>query len=292
MSETSTVTFSTPTSPTSLPSQTPAPEQKNESSPPRIEQSDKSPSGSALSPKFAALARKEREILRARESMRAKEYQIAQKEKEYREFQRIKENAKLNPIEGIKALGLSYEDITKYYLNGEKPTADAQIQSVQEQVQKYIQSQEQKEKIRLQREAQATEQQYAQVIDSFKGQISQFVDQNKDTYELTHLYEGQELVYDTIAQHFERTQKIMSTQEAASLVEEYLESEYERAMSAKKFMNKYKRIDTPPKNEEVKGGFQPSKTLNNQMASSAAPSMLSAKNEHDRIQRALAALNK
>lgn len=245
-----------------------------------------------LSPKFAALARKEREILRAKEAMRAREYKLAQQEKEYQQYLQSKQNAKQNPIEALKALGLTYQEITDYMLNGEKPTAETQIQSVQQQMQKYIEQQEMKEKQRLEQEAQAVQQQHAEIIHSFKGQINSFVDQNKDAYELTHLYGAQDLIYDTIAQHFEATQQIMDTKQAAQLVEEYLESEYEKAMNTKKISSRFKRAEEPKKEQvNVNSGFQ-SKTLNNGMVSSAAPSLLSPKTENDRIQRALAALNK
>lgn len=246
-----------------------------------------------MSSKFAALAKKERMARMSQQRSRSMEANLAEREKKIAERERLwDEEFKLSPLEAIKKRGYSYEDLTKAALNDGRFEPATEIKSVKEEIHRLRQEQEDREKKSIEAQKQAELHHEQQIVESFKTNISKTIEEKKDTYELTHLYEASELVYQTIEEHFERTKsagspKIMSVDEACELVEQYLEAEVERmAKTSKKFQTKY----GVPKAEEQKGGGKSSVTLNNQLQSSSAPSLLTPAVESDRIKRALAAL--
>jgi hypothetical protein len=187
-------------------------------------------------------------------------------------------------------LGLSYEQITQFMLNGQKPTPELEMQSIKQEIEKLRTETAEKERIAKQAQEQAAKAEYQRTLAEFSQEISDFVKTNADTYELTAMYQGEAIVQATIEQHFANTKKILSVKEAADLVEKYFEDQVAAAQKAKKFQAK----QTPKEDGQSKrepGTKQSSPTLSNEMTSSA-PSLLPAKTEQDRISRAMAALNR
>jgi hypothetical protein len=227
--------------------------------------------------RFAALAKKERAIQQQSEQLKVREAKLS-------EFETIKRTATQNPLKALEILGVSYEQITEFILNGQKPTADLQVSSVKQEIEELRRERE------LEKEAakKAQSDEYEKVQEQFRAEIGSFVANNAHQYELTALYKGEEIIQATIEQHYEATKKVLSIKEAADLVEQYFEDQV-RTGHSKKFQAK----------QEPKTEGQPAKetertkapTLTNGLTSSA-PSMLPAKTEADRINRALAALTK
>lgn len=250
-----------------------------------------------LSPKFAALAKKERMLRMTQANTKAKEQALAERERQVAERERLwDEEFKKAPLEAIKKRGFTYEDFTKAALNDGKFQPETEIKEVRSELERFRQEQEEKEKKLQEQQQLASQRAEKEAVDNFKGTITTHVEANKDKYELTALYEAQDLVFQTIEEHYLRSQKlgkpkIMSLDEGCSLVESYLESEIERtATSSKKFQSKYQVLKAK---EEATTKQQPrsSTTLTNDLVpTSAAPSMLPTHTENDRIKRALAAL--
>lgn len=233
--------------------------------------------------RFAALAKKERSLQKQAADIKAREAKV-------KEWDSLRSQVAANPVKAMEALGITYDQLTQFLLNGQQPTADLQMKQVRDEVEA-LKKQQVEEKRRVQEQAKRqAEQEYQQTIQDFSSEIKDFVVTNKDNYELTNMYQGDAIVYATIEQHFANTKKIMSIKEAADLVEGYFEEQVRAAQQTKKFQG-----DTKPKDEgRVKaesGVKQPSPTLGNDYTSSA-PSLLPAKTENDRIRRAMAALNK
>lgn len=228
--------------------------------------------------RFAALAKKERAIQQQATALKEREAKLA-------DFESIKQKATSNPLEALKILGISYEQITEFILNGQKPTPDLQVSAVKQEIDALRKERE------LEKEAakKAQEEEHSRTMEQFRAEVGNFIKTNAEQYELTALYNGESIVEATIEQHFAATQKVLSIKEAADLVEAYFEDQVKAASQAKKFQAK----------QEPKAPGQPAKemertkapTLNNGMTSSA-PSLLPAKTEADRVQRALAALEK
>lgn len=238
--------------------------------------------------RFAALARKEKAALRAIRASKEYEQKLSQQAEAIKRYEERKAKAKIDPESYLSEAGLTYQELTDYYLNGKKPTTETKLQATEERVQKFIEEQERKEKEKTEQEQLNAQKQVEETITEFKTNIATYLETNKDTYELTNLLEGQELVFDTIEAQFNKTKKVMSIKEASDLVEKYFEDQVERATKVNKFKDRFGKPEAEDKKPEPTG----SKTLSNALPSSAAPSFLSPKNENDRMQRALAALNK
>lgn len=250
----------------------------------------KSEERKSVSPGFSQLAAKERELVRKQREFAADREKLAQERTEYDAWKASKEKAKLNPAEYLEKSGLSYEEVTQFYLNGGKPTADAQVSDVKSQLDQLSQEFAEREQKALEAEKFRSEQEMERAVAQFDESLNKFLETNKETYELTNLYGGQGLAKALIQEHFDKTEKVMSFEEAAKLVEGHFESLVEEtAKTSKKFQSKYRAVEAEATTKDP--GFQAPRSLSNQLTSSAVPSMLPAKTENDRLKRAMAKLD-
>lgn len=243
-----------------------------------------------MASKFAALAKKERLARLAQLNLKQKEAALAKKEQELLERENKWESEfKEKPLEAIKRRGYSYEDITKAALNDGKFEPATEIKGVKDEIARLRQEQADKEKQAAESARANEEKASQQAISDFKERIGQHLEGNAEKYELTKLYDASELVFSIVEEHFARTQKVLSIDEACGLVEQYIEDQLERtSKESKKFQAKYLAAK---KAEDDKKDPKPSTTtLSNNLNTSAAPSLLPAKTEDDRLKRALAAL--
>lgn len=239
-----------------------------------------------LAPKFAALSKKERAIRILSQQAKQQSQALAKREAAIAAREQEWENEfKNSPLEALKKRGRTYQDLTNAALNDGKFQPEVAIKDVQNEIQRLRQEQADKEKMQVeaaQKQAQAAEQ---QAVKGFQEQIGSHIETNKDKYELTSLYGANDLVFQTVEEHFNRTKKILAVGEACDLVESYLESELERtSKESKKFQSKY-GVAKPSEEQRLAG--KTSTTLSNNLNSSAAPSMLPQRTEDDRIRRAL-----
>ena len=251
---------------------------------------------------FAAIAKREREVLNMRQQAKLEREALDAQKKEYEDWKATKELAKKNPKAYLEKAGLTYEELTEFLLNDQKPTADSEVKSVREELEKF--KQEQAERLKLQEENELKLQQQAveKTIADFKATISEMVSKDQEKYELINIFEQQDMIYDTISEHYalevkkqeedpSYKPKMLSKEEAADMVEKYLEDEQiARSSKSKKLQAKlnFQEKKDEPKKDDYQGWS--SKTINNEQAISSAPSMLTPKTENDRLKRALAAL--
>lgn len=259
------------------------------------------PKPEPASPQFELLAKKEAQIVRAQmESKREREEIAKEREamaKDREEFQRYQERkklAKLNPTVALEDYGLTYEELTDFQLRGGTPPGEVIAKSVKEQLEAF--KKEHEERFTKEREEQKrlSEEQAALQIEEFKVNMTDYIKEQTDAFELINQYEQYDLVYQTIAEHWEKTKgeqrpRVLSTKEAAELVEKYLEDLVDKGLKSKKFSNKLKPEEPAPQTPQ-KMHEQMAKTLTNSMNSTSVPSGLPKQTEDDRIRRALAAL--
>jgi hypothetical protein len=298
--------------PAQIPVQTPAPEKaaaESTAATPTAA-SDLAPkTGSDRNPQFskgfAAMAKKDRELRALQMQIKSQRAQLEQREAQMARFEQLKHQ---NPVEAVKALGLSYEDLTNFQLaGGQTPTAEMEINNIKQQMTAYVQKQEaekQQAQARIQR---AQEAQVQQTLQGFRRDVSEFVKSKPDEFELTNI-EGEDavaLIADTIEQEFYRTKQIMPKEKAAALVEEYLTQDMEKKRAAKKWQAKQEaevKQELPPgfvasaagkaaMERAVNSLSGPRPTLNNSMTSSTSLSMTSQRIDSDRMRRAAAALD-
>lgn len=231
-----------------------------------VEKKDKSSS------RFAALARKDKEIRqraadaeKAAREIKAREEALAAREARWT-------TAKKRPMEALKELGFTYADITQDVLGAyEAPPVDPvdeKLNPVKEQFTK-----EQRERERLQSELDQLKQEltnerrqkaYEAGIKAIRETVA-----NADRYELisTMGEEGVELVRDTVVEYWDRYQQELSLEEAADMVEKYYEEQYvDKIASTKKLQSRVAPkapVSTPPVTKEVTA---PKPTLSNSLS--------------------------
>lgn len=248
-----------------------------------------------MAAKFAALAKKERIARMAQQTVRQKEQALAAREKAIADRERQwDEEFKSSPLEAIKRRGYSYEDLVKAALNDGRFDPETEVRGVKTELQRFREEQAEKEQKAKQAQFEAQKKAEEETVTTFKKNIYDTIQKNKEKYELTALYDADGMVFDTIEEHYLRTSKagspkILTIDEACELVESYLEGEIERtATSSKKFQSKYQAMKAQSK-EEARTSGKSSTTLTNQQTSAAA-TLLNPAVENDRIKRALAAL--
>jgi len=241
------------------------------------------------SDKFAVLARKEAEVYRRAQAVKQQQAELARQAEEIKAFQEMKRNARLNPVDALKQLGLTYEEITEYLMNDNKPTPSAEVMSLKQELEEFKRQQTSEQKRLMEQQRAAAEAEQQQIVEQFREEVADYVAKHADTYELTALYEGANLVSQVIEEHFKQTQKLMDVSEAARLVEEHFEELARKAQATKKFavtQQKAASPQAPTQGDAPKLG----RTLTNDLTASAAANSQRPRSDGDRIAAALARL--
>ena len=162
--------------------------------------------------RFAALSRKEKELMNKQQSLKET---MAQAEA----YKKAVESARKNPLELLKAAG--YKDLEDYLgnvINGE-PEPDPFRQKV-DTIEQKIAAYEKDIQEQAQRQHEARKQ---NELNSILGDISKFVEANPDKYEATKAYNGISDVWNLIQRvHIEtKGQVLLTTEQAADEVEKY-----------------------------------------------------------------------
>lgn len=178
-----------------------------ESSPEQAEkpQQPKEPSASK---RFSQLAKKQRELIKLQEEV-----------KQYEPVREAASKAKENPVAYLQAAGLSIDDIlTLVIQEGEQQKPE----TTEDKLAKLEAKIKEKEELELKHQQ---EQQYKaaeEKINTFKNSINNFLETNSQKYELTTLLKQNDLVYDVIYSHWEKTKQLIPIDKAAETVEQYL----------------------------------------------------------------------
>lgn len=258
------------------------------------------PKKSLDSEEFSALAKKERAILQKQKEIQAREAKIEQMIEE-RVTAKLNEIKKLKPTERLKFVDTDEKSIVDMVINGNELTPDMRINQAKQELESRIAQLESQLKAREEQDKQNQELSKQQAEANVKRDISKFITGNPDKYQLSNVYkeEAERLTWETLNSLYTKNREqdpeyLPTFEEAADAVESYLEELASKALAAPKFKSRLAPVETPAP-QSAEAGFQakkpatPPKTLSN--VSSSAPSMLSPKNESDRLQRALAKLN-
>lgn len=279
--------------------QTPAPEGQAPEA-----QAQETPRQDPASKAFLALAKREKALQRERMAIRAEKDEIAKIRAEMAALRQETETLKAkpkSPREALERYGFSYKDATDYELNDGQPTAEQIARMAQEDVKRLREEKEDERKRSAEEKQRLAKEQEEAVVEEFKGEISDFVKEHAEDYELIGLHDAQNLVYDVTEAHFIKTQRVLSIKEAADLVEKWLEEQAERTFKAKKFTAKGQPApsgERSPLEGSPKAGLQGEKataqrrTLDNSVSSTTPTLVSSSSIESERMKRALAALTR
>lgn len=221
--------------------------------------------------KFAALSRRDKEIRQKEKELESKlaEFEERMKSFEQKQEPEVEETPEIpleyrlrkDPINTLAELGLSYDKLTELALNDGKLTTDMQMDLMRREIDEKYGSELQALKEELaEKERKAEEQKYEEVINGFMNELTSYVNSN-DKYEMIKANDAVDLVYNVIEQHHQETGRILSNEEAADQVEEYLFEEAKKLLES----NKLKGLYQQAKPTEEKQERQPSPTLSNEL---------------------------
>jgi len=197
---------------------------------PVVEEVKPKPEGDGeLARKFAALSRKERDIM-------LREKALKDKEPKYQQW----EKADADPLAYLEAKGLTVEEIIQRALKkGEPVTMEDEVKILKEQLAEEKKQREQYlTKLEVEKQNQA--------IANFKKGIDDHIKSDPDKYETIITEGAEDEVFNLIEEHYKRNQadidsgemKMLSQQQAAERVEEHLFARAEKLSKLKKLQPK------------------------------------------------------
>lgn len=221
--------------------------------------------------RFAALARKEKD-LRARESqlearLKALEAQSQKQEEPVKPTIPLEKRILQDPLKTLEELGIGYDKLTQLALNDGKPSIEMQI----EMMRRDLESKHEAElkAIRdelLERDRKLAEEKYNSVEQQYKAQLTSHINSSSD-YELIRANDAVDVVFDVIKEHYEATGDIISNDQAAKIVEEYLEEEAQKLFERSSKLKS--RFQAPAQKPTEAAPATP--TLKNSQAAKSAP---------------------
>lgn len=259
-----------------------------------------------LSAKFSALAKKEKAIVEQTRANKAAEAKLAEREAAIAAREaKIKESESLWETDVFKAIeertGMDYNKLTLAYLDGKAglPQETDPVKLAKKTIEDFKKEQAQEKSNKKAADKKAADELIAKqkadlaaAWEAYNTEVNEFIESNKDTYELINTYSQQSLIAETVDAFYQKNKRVLSVKEASDMVETYLESEAEKALNTKKIGGKVTKNAAPAK-EVVKAKEEEpriTKTLNNNMQPTSA-SVLPAQSEQDRFKRALAAMD-
>ena len=247
-----------------------------------VEQTPAKPVETPASSQMAILARKER-ALRAKaqqqdqaykqreEALRAREAAVNAKDQEYQSGYISKQRIKQDLLGVMAEEGLSYDELTQQLINQqpENPRVKAELNRLHEQNKRL------EDKL-SKWEASAQENQtnaYKSAINQIRSDVAALVKQDPETYEAIHKTGSHSDVVELIEQTFKEEGRVMSVEDAAKEVEDYLSDEAYKLSELKKVQKRRQAVSTtkPPTQTQTPvqpKQPQPMKTLTNATASS------------------------
>jgi hypothetical protein len=227
-----------------------------------------------FAPRFAALSRQEKALRdqqaawKAQQASESKEWnERIEKAKRVEDLRTRAKSDRTAALELMKEMDLSFDELTKLHLNGGKPTPEMIAEQARREVEalrKEQKDRDDREKSEAEkREQKAQEDRVNHAVQSFKAQIGEHLKAKPDDYELTLNYQdpasgmtGADLVYQVIEEHYDQTEKaegtgrVMSHEEAAKIVEDWLDKDIEeKILSRKKVQAKLGKSAASPAGE-------------------------------------------
>lgn len=276
----------------------------NDAPPPAADPAPAPPAAPKETPSkaFAAVARREQALQRQREQIAQEKAAVAAEKAaiaQARQDMDARYGTKpKTPQEALERYGFSYQDATQHALNpAAPPTAEQLARATQEELAEFKRQQVERETNAAKAAEQQATAQVQETLQSFQGEIEEFVKGNPGEYELIALHSAQNVVYDTVEAYHSKTGNVLSIKEASDLVEKYLVKQARAALGTKYF----KDLTPPPaaqaaqpspgKPQAAQAPAQPRRTLSNELTPTTTPALGTSENVMDNaMKRALAAL--
>ena len=195
------------------------------------------------------------QMLMDRESkIRETEQSVKQQQQEIERARQLIDMAKSNPLQFLNDAGTTYDDITQQVLQGNTPDPTVALRQEIEQLKNQF-------GVRVQREEAASRQ---AALDEVRSLVTSFVDSSND-YPLTKQAGMQNLVFERIQDHYNKTGQALSEASAAKEVEDYLSGVVDKLAQVESVRNRLTQQEQATAAPDV---TELAKTLTNRQASS------------------------
>lgn len=248
-----------------------------------------------LAPKFAALTRKEKQIRDMERQVRAQQAEVERLRSEYET--KSKSNAesesqlmaklKSNPLKALKEFGYDFEKLAEMQLNDENPTTEMQLKQIEERLRSEMEEKYGKLNETLkQKEEREAKERYDAAVNGYKHEITSFVSQNSDKYELilNNGPTGTDLLFETAEEYFNQTGRVPDHAEIADAVEAHFEEQANQIFKLKKFQK------LQPKTEPKAMTSETAPTLSNTLSAEVPKSGVKQLDEQQSLELAASLL--
>lgn len=232
-----------------------------------------------LSPKFAALARKEKILIQRNRELRVREDALKAKEAEYLSAYIPKSKLKEDPMTVINEAGVTYDELVANILN-----QDPQSQAYKKIEQRFKEL-EDRQASAMKAIEEDKNRSYEQAVKQITTEATMLIDADP-AYETIKEEGAADAVVELIKQTFDTSGVLMSIEDAAKEVENYLIEEGIRKANLKKVKAKLTPIEQVQEvqKQQTKQLSPQVKTLTNDMVASSKPL-----SDRERKQRAIMA---
>lgn len=267
------------------------------------------PPGEPVSPRLAALMRKEAQATKSLREAKAERDKFAQEKAAWQEerarYGEFDKRWQENPLEALKSRGVNFDDLTKIALNQGQMTPELQLRAEARAQQERIVALEKQLEDRFSKLHENEEQRAKAEVEAhettMRNDIKAELTAAADRFPLTNLFARDDLVYNIIDSHFEKTKEVLDFEKAAERAEKMLLDE---ALKAKPILDKVRPTSAPanPQQESLiekarafASGSQSwvertPKTLSNSLPNPAPSAPRRVLSDDERVANALAKL--
>lgn len=226
----------------------------------------------SLSSQYATLARREKALnarrLQQDAAFKAREEAFAAKEREIAAKYQVdqsqyipKEKLTSDTLGTLQELGLSYDKLVEMAMNAPKPE-EIERQNYQKRIETELKAlRDEQQQTKKSFEEQQTNA-YKQALNQIKNETSQLVSSDP-AFEIIQATNSVQDVVDLIERTYKEDGILLSVEDAAQSVEEYLESEALKISNLKKIQQKMKAAEKPADKKPTEAPQQQLKTLTN-----------------------------
>lgn len=235
--------------------------------------------------RFAALAKREKAIVAEEARIKALAEEVHGKASKYQTWEQVLSKAKENPVEVLKAANISYDELTRFILNDNKPDPDRKLEELNKRIEEVNETIKKKDEELERKELEANKKYVDQVIESYRGEVDAHISGNPEEYELIVANNSQHEVFSLIELWFEKTGEVLSPEKAAKMVEEQLLEETKKILGLKKLQPLIKP-EEPQKPAPTFAREKPKTLTNNMTAESSGKDNNKALTREERLEKA------
>lgn len=182
------------------------------------------PKADRFSTAFSKLAKKEQALRREKESFSKEREETLTLKEQVKAWESAKRNAKLDPKAALEQLGLNFEEIQEYFLNGAQPSANTLVEQLRRELEE---TKSEFQKRLEEKELEASKSQSERQEREFKFMLSKEIE-SSDADFLKASDDPQDTVYRLIQGWYEKNGEVLPTKDAIELIEKELESDFNR----------------------------------------------------------------